>query len=275
MKIMRSVVICLVLFAMVFSGCGKKEAPQSKEDRKKANKTDESSKSDGTAEDSVQHEVLSFNLGGLTDKGDKKWEVTGQSAESVSETQMKLKNIVAKAYGDEAEATITAEQGVYDKAKNNVRLEKNVNAVIDSADKGVGKDYLDFSNGLGEATDPNTPQGGKSSEGKKKTHTVITCDGEVQFDYEQNQAYFNRNVKVKSDEFDIDADKITVYLDNTTKRVREIAATGNVKITRGENTTYSDKATYLYNEKKIVLTGKPKIVIYQEGGLEANFLEKK
>jgi len=271
MKRIKLTVIYLAILAVFFSGCGKKEAAKPKEESKRGA---DQNKGSTTTEDSVQHEVLSFNLEGLTDKGDKKWEVTGQSAESVSETEMKLKNIVAKAYGEEAEATITAEQGVYDKSKNNVRLEKNVNAVIDSSDNGTGGDYLDFSAGLGSAD--GKPVAAKTdSPEKKKTRTIITCDGEVQFDYEKNQAYFDKNVKVTSDEFKIDADRITVNMDDATKRVNEIIATGNVKITRGENITYSDKATYLYSEKKIVLTGQPKIVIYQDGGLEANFLEKK
>ena len=92
------------------------------------------------------------------------------------------------------------------------------------------------------------------------------------FDYENNQAYFNKNVKVVSEDGEIDADKITVNLDPSTKRVKEIIAEGSVCIKRGENITYSEKATYIEADKKIVLTGRPKLVIYQEGDTGGNFM---
>ena len=46
-----------------------------------------------------------------------------------------------------------------------------------------------------------------------------------------------------------------------------------MKIQRGENTTYSDKATYIEAEKKIVLTGTPKLVIYQEGNFQTDLMK--
>jgi len=224
--------------------------------------------------DSIKHEVLAFELEGLTDKGDKKWEVSGQSAVAVSPTEVKMNDITAKAFGDEAQATITADRGVYDKAKNNVRLEQNVNAVIESTKKSGG-DYLDFSSTIEAAGDRKNTREVQSG-GTKKTKTVITCDGEVEFDYAENRAYFNKNVRVVSDSGNIEADKITIYLEPATKKIKEIAAEGNVKIIKGENITYSEKATYVEAQKKIILTGRPKLVIYQEGeAFDADFLGKK
>ena len=55
---------------------------------------------------------------------------------------------------------------------------------------------------------------------------VITCDGDVEFNYVKNLAYFKDNVKVRSDDGDIDADKITVNLNPTTKKVNDIIAEG-------------------------------------------------
>lgn len=201
----------------------------------------------------VQQKVLSFNLEGMTQKGAKSWEVKGESAEALSESQIRLDNITAKTYGKEGEATITADNGIYDKSKNNVMLENNVKATIINSEN--------FSQG-------------QDIPSKKKRKIVITCDGEVQFDYEKNQAYFNDNVKVVSDDGNIDADKITVNLDSSTKKIHNIVAEGNVKITRGENITYSDKATYIEGDKKIVLTGRPKLIIYQEGDIDTAFINE-
>jgi lipopolysaccharide export system protein LptA len=142
---------------------------------------------------------------------------------------------------------------MYDKTKNNVRLEQNVKAVIENNQKASAQ----FMN-LPAAPADNT----------KKTKTTITCDAEVEFNYSKNEGYFNKNVHVVNDEGTIDADRLTVYLDQNTKTVKTIVAEGNVKIQRGENMTYSDKATYIEADKKIVLEGAPKLVIYQEGDVK-------
>ena len=250
--------IALVVAMVVY---GLRESNKPKETARQA----ASSKS---ANDSVQHRVLSFNLEGLTEKGAKKWDVKGESAEAISENEVKLNRIVAKAYGEDAEATITADKGVYNKSKNNVTLEQNVKATIINT-QGMDGSLADFTLNPLNATEPKEP-----NPDKKKTKTVITCDGEVQFNYENNQAFFTKNVKVVNDDGIIDADKITVNLDPVTRKIKEIVAEGNVKITRGENVTYSEKATYFESEKKVLLEGRPKIIITQEGNFETNFLNK-
>ena len=45
-------------------------------------------------------------------------------------------------------------------------------------------------------------------------------------------------------------------------RIEKIVARGNVKITRGENISYSDEAVYTAQDKKITLSGKPRLIIY-------------
>ena len=218
---------------------------------------------DPQTSDQVKHQIMAFDLEGLADDGSKKWDVKGKSAESVSENQVRLNNVTANSYGKEAQATITADAGLYDKSKNNVRLEQNVKAVIENTQKSTA----DFMNIQALPADAAKVKGGTVADidKSKKMKTTITCDAEVEFNYEKNEGYFNKNVHVVNEEGTIDADKITVYLDSTTKTVKTIVAEGNVKIRRGENMTYSDKATYIEADKKIVLTGQPKLVIYQEG----------
>lgn len=253
-------VIALMIYT---SGCAKREAPKPKDD---GTPQAESSAAPGT--DPVQHKVLSFNLEGFTDKGAKKWDVTGQSAEAISPTEVKLDNIVARAYGDEAQAKITADKGVYDKARNSVKLEQNVKATIQNAGGMTG----DFPGVPGNANDPDRSGNPAKKEPTKKKDTVITCDGDVRFDYENNVAYFNKNVVVVTEDGTIIADRITVNLDPASKKMKEIVAEGNVKILKEGNTIYSEKATYIEAEKKVVLSGRPKIIIAADGGLDANFL---
>lgn len=253
--------IIFVAMLLFTAGCAKKEPVKSKE----ASEEPKPAEAPKGASESVQQKILSFNLEGLGEKGKKIWEVRGESATAVSENEIELNHIVAKSYGNEAEATITAEKGIYDKLKNNVRLEENVKATVENA-----QSFAEGRTSLTPQLSGPAPKGDDAV--AKKTKTVITCDGEVEFDYEKNLASFNKNVKVTGDDGTIDADKITIHLDPDTKKIKDIVAEDNVKIQRGENTTYSEKATYIEAEKKVVLTGKPRLVIYQEEGKES-FLE--
>jgi lipopolysaccharide transport protein LptA len=242
-------VAALAMAALIVTGCGRKEPPKT-EGRDVAAKKATDAKDDG-----VEHKVLSFNLEGLTDKGEKKWEVIGRTARSISENEIRLGSIVAKTYGDQ-EAVITADQGVYDKSRNNVKLEKNVKAVIENAGS-VMRDQMGFPVEAPEKTAPGTRA--------KKKRILITCDGDVEFHYAESLVYFKKNVKVRSEDGDIDADKITVNLNKSTKKIDDIVAEGHVKITQKENTATGDKAKYSEDDKKIVLSGNTKIEMVQEG----------
>jgi len=257
MNKMRNITVALLVMFIFTGGCGKKEDP-----KLKVSKPVEAS-GQGTGE-AVNHKVLSFNLEGLTERGVKKWDVKGDSAEAISENRVKLDNVIASAYGEEADAVITADKGIYDRNKNNVVLEKNVHATI-NATGGFSGDFVEGSDKIkDDPAKPDPAKGGKS----KKSKTVITCDGEVQFDYEKNQAYFLKNVKVVNEDGTIDADKITVYLDPGTRRLKEIVADGNVTIVRGDNTTFSQKASYSETDKKVTLSGSPKLILTPESGMD-------
>lgn len=271
-KKILTLVIIFSLFSIVgFSFFGKKECPKKKEEPTKFETADARKTAEAAAKDSkdgLNHKVLAFNLEGFTQKGTKSWEVNGQSAEAITETQVRLDNIVAKAYGDEAEAVITADKGVYDKTKNNVTLRNNVKATIDST-KGFGEQFTGIA---GQASDDPKSEKADAKGGKKRSKIIITCEGEVEFNYEKNQAYFVKTVKVVSEDGNIEADKITVNLEPNTKKIKNIVAEGNVKITQGENITYSDKALYIEKDKKIVLVGRPKLIIYDESGDNSGFM---
>lgn len=113
---------------------------------------------------------------------------------------------------------------------------------------------------------------------------VITCDGPLEVDYEKNIAIFINNVKVDRTDSVIYSDRMDIYFvpsNKTDKQPKEagetkatldsnlmgskidkIIAKGNVRVIRGDNISYSDEATYNAADKKIILTGRPKLVIY-------------
>lgn len=131
-------------------------------------------------------------------------------------------------------------------------------------------------------------KGGSSVDVKEKT--VITCDGPLEIDYEKNIAVFNNNVHVKRPDSDIYSDKMDVYFipdaneDKASKdnepektpgfmgaKIDKIIARGNVKVMKQDNISYSDEAVYSALDKKLVLTGRPKLILYSTEGLNASF----
>jgi LPS export ABC transporter protein LptC len=123
----------------------------------------------------------------------------------------------------------------------------------------------------------------EGSVAQEKNKIVITCDGPLEIDYEKNIAVFNNNVKVTNSDSEIYSDKMDVYfnkgqessaanLDNSNlgAKVERIVARGNVKIVRGENVSYSEEAVYTASERKITLSGRPKLIIYSSEGLNAS-----
>ncbi len=136
----------------------------------------------------------------------------------------------------------------------------------------------------------------KSQGSSVKKKIVITCDGPLQIDYDKNIAAFNNNVKVDTQDALIESDMMDVYFGKAGRgqdtseskkadsvvgsalggnamgsKIDKIVARGNVKITRGENVSYSDEATYNALDKKIILSGKPRLIIYSEEGMDASF----
>ncbi len=118
-----------------------------------------------------------------------------------------------------------------------------------------------------------------------KNKITITCDGPLEVDYENNVAIFYNNVKVDQTENQIYSDRMDVYFTRQDKNepseskdassvmggeISKIVAKGNVKIVRGENISYSDEAMYDAKDKKIVLKGMPRLIIYPKGELDAS-----
>jgi LPS export ABC transporter protein LptC len=133
---------------------------------------------------------------------------------------------------------------------------------------------------------PATDEKSQEPQGQKKK-IVITCDGPLEIDYGKNIAIFKNNVKVDTQDMLIQSDIMDVYFGRMGRdtpagagtdltamgsKIEKIVARGNVKITRGENVSYSDEATYTALDKKITLSGTPKLIIYSsEGDMNASF----
>ncbi|MGA2774514.1 MAG: LPS export ABC transporter periplasmic protein LptC [Candidatus Omnitrophota bacterium] len=129
---------------------------------------------------------------------------------------------------------------------------------------------------------------GESGLTDEKNKIIITCDGPLEIDYEKNVAVFKNNVKVERPDSVIYSDKMDVFFIRSREskaqdkkeekkssgimsgsKIDRIVARGNVKVTRGQNTSFSDEAVYSAADQKLILSGRPKLVIYSTEDLNA------
>lgn len=259
-----------------------------------------------------EQQITDFQLAGFENKGKKSWEISGKSANILSNT-VNLKDVVGNLYGEPENIKLTADRGDFNKTDGKVHLEQNVlvstssgaklttdslnwdrkNQVVSTEDHvNIERDNI-IAKALGAIAHPNLKKVSlekevqvnidnpvpPSIEGGEvlRNKIEITCDGPMEVDYQKNVATFNKKVKVETSDAIICSDVMEVYFvqpSQTEHKVSEvnssamgsqvdrIKAIGNVTIIRGENISHSEEAIYNASDKKITLSGKPKLVIY-------------
>jgi LPS export ABC transporter protein LptC len=120
-----------------------------------------------------------------------------------------------------------------------------------------------------------------------KQKIEIVCDGPLEVDYQKNLAIFHNKVKVHTQDGLMESDVMEVYFSSAKdpapkpiqpqmeefggSKIDKIVAHGSVKITRGQNVSFSEEAVYSAELHKITLTGRPKLVIFSSEGFNAPF----
>jgi LPS export ABC transporter protein LptC len=246
----------------------------------------------------AQQEVKDFSFVQYREGGTEKWKLNGRSAE-VLDNRVDIEYLSALSFGEGTMLKLKANKGIFDKGDNMVHLSDNVVAastdgtklttdhmVWDADTKNVSTDGsvsikrpdMEIT-GIGATCDIE----GKTAELKQnisarlvsdesgipgfangKDYTTITCDGPLELNYNQNRAFFHGNVKVEDSKGNIMADRIDVYFNPKTRRVKCVVARGNVRIINGENVTYSEKAIYLVDQGRVILPNRPKLVIQND-----------
>lgn len=243
--------------------------------------------------DETPQQFQGFNLEGFTQNGQKSWDVTGETA-NIMGSLINLTNIVANAYGDQ-QMNLTAQNGTIDQTSGQMHLEKDVvittqtgtQMTTDSLDWNREKDLVRTDDeatitnkdltatGTGIIAHPNlkTAQMNEDVTVKVKTEpealdpkvVTITCDGPLEIDQAKSMAVFNKNVVAVQEGRTLKADKIEMYFDAKTNKIKEMVCTGNVSIIQGQNTTYSESAIYKAGEEKLILSGRPKLILFTGG----------
>jgi LPS export ABC transporter protein LptC len=285
MKIKFSIIFIIILGVCFYSaGCGSKTVEQEDKDMQEVG-----------SKEGAQQKLLTFSLSG-TEKGKKKWDIEGESADLLSSEIVKLANVKGKTYNEDNVITITADKGAFDKKSNDVQLNSNVVAVTDDGVT-LTTDHLNWNakkeevwtEDFVEVDRENVKAKGTGVKGHPALEkvrfeqdvtidiapsTVVTCDGPLEIDYQKSVAYLNKNVVVIDERGELKADKASVYFNKEKKEIKKVVAEGNVSIKRGDNVTYSDKAIYYADEAKVVLKGKPKVIIYSSVEEEKNGFNK-
>jgi len=241
--------------------------------------------------------VKVFSITGYADSGKKSWELEAKSADILSEI-INLFDINADSYGHGVKVNLKADKGIFNRSDNGIKLNENVRIVTDEGTK-LFTESLDWDakhelvstqdtvtierkemtvTGRGAKALPNLSIVQLLNEVKvdlRQPKAVITCDGPLEVDYNKNIAYFYSNVKVIDEEALIKTDKATAYFEPKEKALKSVFCEGNVVIERGMDITYAKKLTYLPEQHRILLEGRPKIIIRDTEGLLKRFETKR
>ncbi len=234
-----------------------------------------------------------FNLEGYTQDGKKSWVVNGSKADILGDV-IQIADVDAESYMDE-KVNLVSQVGTINQVSGNIHLEKDV---VVTGERGVrlSTDSLDWDRNkdLVQTQDPVTitdkdmtltGQGMqahpalKTAKIEKDVKVVmdtapapeeskivtITSSGPMTIDQAKSYAVFEDQVVAAQEDQTLQADRMEIYFDEEKKQIKEMICTGNVILIRGENKSFSDKAVYDGTQRRLTLSGRPKLILLTEG----------
>ena len=244
----------------------------------------------------AQQKIEDFYLSNYKEGGDKEWEVKGEEA-VVSDKYVEINDMNAKYFNKDDIIDIKADRAKLNKKNMDAYLNKNVYI---KSEKGIeiGTDALNWEQSKNRVSTDTTVEVKKENSFKVKAKGVdadtklnnvrfkkevkvdlfskdnvinINCDGPLEIDYREGKAVFNNNVVVDNVQGKMIANKATVYFDAKNSQVEKVVAEGDVKVVRDDNVTFAEKAVYSQKEQKIILEGRPRLVIFPKGESKSLF----
>ncbi len=234
----------------------------------------------------VSKQFEDFHLQGYDGQGGKTWEVKGRTADILGDT-IAIRDVDANHYGDQT-INLKADEGIVDKTGGNLKLRKNVR--ITSSEGGrLTTDSLEWKKDENlvttedrvDLTDRRLNASGTGMTARTDFHrvemkkdvtvrmtmdaeeppVVVTCDGPLEIDQRGNKAVFNDNVVARQKDRTLEADVVEIFFDSEKKRIEKMVCRGHVVIERGGSVSYADKAVYTASDGKVVLSGRPKLIM--------------
>jgi len=89
---------------------------------------------------------------------------------------------------------------------------------------------------------------------------IVITSQTLTADSKNNIVIFEGRVVAKKEDITIHSDKMKVYYNNSLGEIKKIYAYGDVKAFKDERAIFSEEATYLGEDERIVFRGKPKAV---------------
>ena len=109
-------------------------------------------------------------------------------------------------------------------------------------------------------------QNSKNLNGEKKGPIEINSD-RMRSENGGKKIIFSGKVKSQWGNLRINSDILEIYRDEKGNQTDEIIAIGNVVITRNTKKAKGDRAVYLDSAQKIILTGSPKAIAWEENNI--------
>ena len=246
-----------------------------------------------SAEQDAGEKILGFTLNNFDEKNNKTWDLAGETLEMYGEL-INLTSVNANVYGEEDAMNVVADTGTFDRAEGKVHLQDNVVITSETGAK-MMTDTLDWlqkqqlvstqdkvniyrgnleAEGIGAEGKPDLKQMSlkknvqvditPEKQNEDFTKMTITCDGPLDIDYQEGKAVFNNNVEAYDGQRQLFADTMTGFFDQATKQIVRVVCEGNVKIVRGKDIAYSQRAIYNAQDQQISLIGRPKLVLYSQ-----------
>ena len=236
-----------------------------------------------------------FNLQGYGNGGEKSWDINGETAK-IEGDKVNLSNVNANSYGGDQKVNVTAQKGTINQTTGEMNLEKDVvitseqgaQMMTDTLNWDRKKDLVTTKDNV-IVMDKEMTMTGKGLEAKPglknakiqenvavtiatppKENTpanklTITSDGPMTMDQAKSMAVFEDNVVAVDGDRRLKSDRMEIYFDAKNNTINQLVCTGNVEVTQGENQSYAQKAVYKASEQKLILSGRPKLIMDTQG----------
>lgn len=245
-----------------------------------------------------EQKVKDFYLSNFTEDGTREWEVEGDEA-IIHDEYVDIEEMKANYYPENDTILITSNKARLNKTNMDVELKEDVHIsnqdgatlVTDSLNWQREKNFINTSDrvkttrdslqitatGLSADTQLKEADFEKDvevifSDAQRGGVSTATCSGPLEIEYNKGIAIFNQDVVFVDREGKLYCDKATFFFNTEDKTIIKVIAVGNVKILRGQNITYADKATYYEAGQRIVLEGRPRVIYYPQEGDRAGSL---
>lgn len=95
--------------------------------------------------------------------------------------------------------------------------------------------------------------------GEESRQPINITSNSLEAETKANKVVFKGNVVARQKDMTITSDELTATYGDNGKELKEVLAAGNVRITQQDMIAVADNALFMNTDRKIILTGNPKV----------------